>query len=168
MFGCWIAITAAVLNVSSEIFSVFASLVHALLQTLAKVSNNLCHWLLMKFVPDLLQCGSKFCIRWWFFLACRRLLAWRPTCDSQQQYNSLYSMFLLSQRLQWNFTHVTNAQQLALKIYQVKRINFSTSTFFTNFTSQWRYTDTVFRQVPRFLSISAWMQMLKIKLWRGY
>ena len=102
------------------------------------------------------------------FLACRRLLAWRPTCDSQQQYNSLYSMFLLSQRLQWNFTHVTNAQQLALKIYQVKRINFSTSTLFTNFTSQWRHTDTVFRQVPRFLSISAWMQMLKIKLWRGY
>jgi len=36
--------------------------------------------------------------------------------------------------------HVTDAQQLALKICQAKTINLSTRTLFTitNFTSQWR------------------------------
>jgi len=53
-------ITEAVLNVSNEIFEVLSRLVRARLRTLAKVLNSLCHWLLRKFVPDLLQCGSKF------------------------------------------------------------------------------------------------------------
>jgi len=56
-------ITETVLNVSNEMFKVFASLVRARLHTLAKVLNSLCYWLMSKFVPDLLHCGSKFCNR---------------------------------------------------------------------------------------------------------
>ena len=41
-------------------FNAFASLVRVHLQTLAKVLNSLCDWLLKKFVSDLLQCGLKF------------------------------------------------------------------------------------------------------------
>jgi len=47
--------TEAVLNV----FEVSSNLVCSRLQTLAKVVNNLCDWLLRKFVPDFLQCGLK-------------------------------------------------------------------------------------------------------------
>jgi len=54
-------------------------------------------------------------------------------------------MFLLWKFVfQWNFTHITDAQQLLYEIYRAKTNNFSTSTLCTNFTSQWRHTDVVF------------------------
>jgi len=48
------------INVSNETLNVFDSLIHAHLQTLAKVWDCLRYWLLRNFVPDLLQHGSKF------------------------------------------------------------------------------------------------------------
>ena len=54
-------------------------------------------------------------------------------------------MFLLWKFVfQWNFTHITDAQQLLYEIYRAKTNNFSTSTLCTTFTSQWRHTDVVF------------------------
>jgi len=61
-------IIEAVLNVLNVLFEVPSSLVHTRPQTLAKVLNSLCDWLLRKFVPDVLQCGSKFRNRSWLFL----------------------------------------------------------------------------------------------------
>jgi len=51
-----------------KMFEVSFSLVHARLQTLVEILNSVCHWLPRKFVPYLLQRGSKFGNRWWLFL----------------------------------------------------------------------------------------------------
>ena len=40
-------------------FKVSFSIVQACLQTLVKVPNCPCHWILRKIVQDLLQCSSK-------------------------------------------------------------------------------------------------------------
>jgi len=143
-------------------------------KTTLRSGKSDCRWLLRNFVPDLLQCGLKM-LRYFTTnsLPCGRLLAWRHTCGSQQQWPVHHvsalatSVFLPVKLYTCHWCSTTCIENLSNKT-----VNLSTSTLFTitNFTSQWRHTYVVFRQLlPRFLSISTGMRILMLEMcWRHF
>jgi len=72
------------MSVTHKIFKLPSSFANAHLQTLAKVLNSPCHWLIVsKIVPDLLQCASTPPIVNGL-IACGKLLGWHRILDSEE------------------------------------------------------------------------------------